>query len=87
MLGHKAQELRKKWVTLALILLELGVLRVAYHNAKHATDALGLISSIINIALTIWIIVLAVRLLRASDGGRVVAKQRPRQRRRATAHR
>lgn len=82
MLGYMAQERRTKWLVLGLILMELGVARVAYHNARHYTDILGLVASLINLALALWVVFLAIRLFR-SKGGRVVTS-RPRQRRSPT---
>jgi hypothetical protein len=82
-LGWFAQEKRSRWLAVGLIGVELLVVKVAEHNAKQHTDILSLISSLINLALAVWIIYLAVRLA-MSGGGRVVSRQRPRQRRRRT---
>lgn len=79
-LGWFAQEKRSKWLALGLILVELVVIRGAKLNAENHTDYLSLASSLINIALAIYVIYLAIRLIR-SKGGRVVAKQGPRRRR------
>jgi hypothetical protein len=49
-------------------------------NAKHHTDLLGLSTSVIDLFLAIWIIILATRLARAG-GTRVAVKQRGRGRR------
>jgi hypothetical protein len=78
-LGHTAQEKRSKWLSLFLIVVELGVLRIAYHNAKNHTDWLSLAASTVNIVLSVMVIFLAFRLMR-SKGGRIVTKQRPRKR-------
>src|SRR5947209_5875547 len=51
MLGWFAQEKRSRWLALGLIGIELLAIKVAEHNAKHHTDILGLVSSIINIIL------------------------------------
>ena len=78
-LGSAAQERRNKRLAQALIAAEVLIALVAAFNAKHHTDWLGLITSLIDIALAIWVITLAYRLM-CSNGGRVVAKPRTRHR-------
>jgi len=76
-LGYLAQEKRSKRLALVLILTEVAIGLVALFNAKHHTDILSLATSVIDIGLSGWIIVLAFRLVRA-DGGRVVTRARRR---------
>jgi hypothetical protein len=78
-LGYAAQDRRSKRLAQVLILVECLIAIVALFNAKHHNDLLSLATSLVDIALAIWVIVLAFRLMRA-DGGRIVAKSRPRKR-------
>ena len=85
-LGYSAQERRSKRLAQVLIAAEALIALVAFFNAKHHTDWLSLFTSIIDFALSIWIITLAWRLMK-SGGARVVStqkgqKNRPRQRKR-----
>lgn len=84
-LGYTAQERRTKKLSIALICAEIMIAMVALFNAKHHTDLLGLSTSLIDLFLATWVIILAFRLMRAG-GGRVVAPQRGRHRR-SKAHR
>jgi hypothetical protein len=83
LLGYAAQDRRSKRLAQLLICAEALIALVALFNARHHTDFLSLITSIIDLVLAAWIIVLAFRLMRSS-GGRIVSKQRPRQRKRRT---
>lgn len=78
-LGYLAQERRSKRLAQLLIAAEALIAMVAYFNVQHHNNALNLFTSIVDIGLAIWIITLAFRLMR-SKGGRVVSKQRTRQR-------
>ncbi len=80
-LGYNAQERRSHRLAWLLIAAEIFIAMIALFNAKHHTDMLGLGTSVVDLFLAIWVISLAFRLVRAG-GGRVVTKQRPRQRRR-----
>jgi hypothetical protein len=85
-LGYAAQDRRSRRLAQVLIAAEAMIALVALFNARHHTDFLGLATSLIDLVLAIWVIVLAFRLMRAK-GGRVVTKQRHgrgRQRRRPT---
>lgn len=64
MLGYMAQENRNKRLAQLLIMVEVFVGLIALFNAKHHTDALGLTTSIIDLMLAIWVISLAIRLIR-----------------------
>lgn len=80
-LGYAAQEQRNKYLTLALIGAEGLIMLIAYHNATHHTDLVGLVTSLVDLLLAVWIITLAFRLLR-SGGKRITTAQRPRKRQR-----
>ena len=80
MLGYLAQERRSKRLAQLLICAEALIALVAFFNVKHHSDVLSLLTSIIDLCLAIWIIVLAFRLMRAK-GGRIVTSQRARRRR------
>lgn len=79
LLGYLAQERRSKWFALALIGAELLIAMVAYHNATHHTDILGLTTSLVDLVFAGWIILLALRVARSK--GKRITRNRPRQRR------
>ncbi|MEO8105421.1 MAG: hypothetical protein ABI602_03740 [Candidatus Saccharibacteria bacterium] len=79
-LGFAAQDRRSKRLARVLIAAEVFIALIAVFNAKHHTNVLGLITSLIDLALALWVITLAYRLSRA-DGGRIMSKPRTRQRR------
>ncbi len=79
LLGFIAQDRRSKRLAQLLICAECLIALVALFNAKHHTDILSLFTSVIDLVLAIWVIILAYRLMRAG-GGRVVSHQRPRRR-------
>ena len=83
LLGYMAHERRSKRFAQALIAAEGMVALIAYFNARHYPDHLGLITSLVDLVLALWIITLAFRLMRS--GGKRITKQRPRQRRRSPA--
>jgi len=78
-LGYTAQERRSKRLAQILILAEALIALVALFNVKHHTDPLSLITSVIDLGLSIWVVTLAYRLIKAG-GSRIVTKQRPRRR-------
>lgn len=78
-LGYMAQQQRSRRLAQLLIAAEVLIAMVALFNAKHHTDPLSLATSIIDFCLSIWVILLAFRLMR-SGGARIVAHQRPRRR-------
>lgn len=80
-LGFLAQERRSKILARLLILTELAIAAVAFFSIKHNGGILSVFISCLDLGLTLWIITLAYRLSKSS-GGRIVAKQRPRQRKR-----
>lgn len=80
-LGAIAQERRSRRLAFLLMGAEGLVALIAYFNAKHYTDALGLATSLADLVLALWIITLAYRLMRA-EGRRITSSGRKRQRRR-----
>jgi hypothetical protein len=73
-LGYAAQERRSRRLAQLLIAAEVGVAMIAYFNATHYTNALGLATSVTDLVLAIWIIFLAFRLIRAGEN-RVVRRR------------
>jgi purine-cytosine permease-like protein len=82
-IGAIAQERRSKKFAFILIGAEALIALVALFNARHHTDILGLVTSVTDLLLALWIITLAFRLMR-SGGGRVVTGQHRRRQRRHT---
>ncbi len=76
-LGFAAQERRSKRLAQALIAAEALIFLIALFNARHHIDALGLLTSIVDCVLAIWVIVLASRLIKA-DGARLVVRSHQR---------
>ncbi len=81
LLAYTAQDRRSKQLARLLIAAEAATFVIALFNAKHHTDILSLVTSLTDMVLAVWVIVLAFRLMRAK-GKRVVARQRPRARKR-----
>ena len=79
MLGYQAQKRRSRRLSFILIGTELLIIVIALTNLRHYTDILGLITSLADIILASWVIMLAVRLMRAG-GRRIVASERARRR-------
>lgn len=77
-LGYAAQDRRSKRMAQVLILAELAVVFATLINIKGHTDLLGLLTSLVDLALAAWTILLAWRLWHAG-GGRVTSS-RPRRR-------
>jgi hypothetical protein len=76
-IGYMAQERRSRKLAQLLIATELVIGLIALFNAKHHSDILSLFTSVVDFGLAAWIIVLAIRLIRAK-GGRVVSRNRRR---------
>lgn len=80
-LGYLAQERRGKRLAQLLIMAEFAILLVATFNVKlnlkYHNGLLSLITSLLDIALAIWIITLAYRLMRAG-GKRITSRKRRR---------
>ena len=82
LLGVLAQAKRSRKLALLLIMAELATALFAFINFTHhakGDNIIGPSTSIIDLALSLWIVTLAFRLMRSS-GGRVVSKQRARKR-------
>ena len=77
--GYTAQERRSRRLAQVLIVGEALIALVAFFNAKHHTDAIGLATSLIDLILAVWIISLAIRLVLAGDK-RITTRPRNRQR-------
>jgi hypothetical protein len=82
-LGYTAQEKRSRNVARGLIAAESLVAIVTFFNIRHYPNVLGLITSLVDFALAVWVITLAYRLNKAA-GGRIVVSNKPRVRRRPT---
>lgn len=80
LIGFTAQQRRSRRLAQLLIGAEILIAMVAYFNAQHYRDALGLFTSIVDLILAIWIITLAFRLMRAGDNRVVRRARRPRAR-------
>jgi hypothetical protein len=82
-IGYGAQEKRSKRLAQVLIAAEGLTALVALFNIKlnlrYHNGFLSLFTSFADLVLSIWIITLAFRLMRAG-AGRVVSRQRPRRR-------
>ena len=76
-IGYAAQQRRSRRLAQLLIAAEGLVALVALFDVKHHQDVLGLITSLADLVLALWIILLAFRLMRAGEG-RVVVKRRRR---------
>lgn len=87
LLGYAAQNRRSKRLARLLICVEGFIALLALFSIKlnsSSRSASGLVASFGVLVMTCWIISLAFRLMRAG-GGRVVANQRVRRRRRPTS--
>lgn len=80
-LGYNAQERRNQRLAYLLIAIELLVVIIAAFNAKHHTNTINLLTSLVDITLAVWVMLLAFRLSRAK-GGRIMASASGRARRR-----
>jgi len=78
--GYAAQDRRSKRLAQLLLATEAVVALVALFDARHYPNYLGLVTSLVDAALAIWVATLAFRLIRAG-GGRVVTPARARKRR------
>jgi len=84
LLGYTAQERRSRRLAQLLIVSEAFIALIALFDTKHHTDALGLGTSLLDLALCVWIIVLAFRLMLAGNK-RITTKPRARRRKDPTA--
>jgi hypothetical protein len=81
-IGFAAQQGRNKRLAMMLICAELAVLVVAAYNVKldhlgFHNGILSLVTSCVDVIISVWVMSIAYRLIRAS-GGRVVKRQRHR---------
>jgi hypothetical protein len=89
-LGYYTRERRSRWLAFFLFSAEGLVALISLFNAKHHTDLIGLITSLVDLALAIWIMILSFRLWLAGPGrisrshGTRQGSTRPRQRRKTT---
>ena len=79
-LGFQAQTKRTKPTARLLILGELAVFAIAAFNlhlglSNHTGQALSMFTSFFDLVFSVWVITLAIRLMRAG-GGRVVNRRR-----------
>jgi hypothetical protein len=74
LVGYTAQERRSRRFAQALIVAEAAIAFVALFNARHHTDILSLLTSLVDLCLSVWIITLALRLMH-SGGQRIVKKR------------
>lgn len=77
-LGSIAQERRSRRLAQLLIAVEAGIALVAYFNAKHHNNILGLATSLLDLGLAVWVIFLAYRLMKLGGGRAVVRRRRRR---------
>lgn len=79
MLGYQTQEKRSKAVARLLVAAELAVFAIAGYNIHlgivYHNGALSLFTSFFDFVMSVWVISLAFRLIRAG-GGRVVNRRR-----------
>lgn len=78
-LGFAAQLKRSKRLAQLLIMAELAITLIALFNIKlnlhHQKDLLTLVTSFVDMVLAVWVIHLAIRLMKAGQG-RVVRHRR-----------
>jgi uncharacterized membrane protein YozB (DUF420 family) len=73
LLGYFAQDQRSRRLAYLLIIVEFGVIMIAGFNFQNHTNAISAATSLIDIALASWVIVLAFKLSR-SKGGRIMSR-------------
>jgi hypothetical protein len=74
-IGYAAQEKRSRKLAILLMACEFLILMVAVFNAKHTTNFFERLTSLTDIAIVLWVMILAFRLARA-NGGRIVSRTR-----------
>ncbi len=78
-LGFAVQDRRSRRLAYLLIMIEAAVFLIAAFNGSNHHNFIGLLASVANALLAIWVAILAFRLSRAK-GGRIMASQRARRR-------
>jgi hypothetical protein len=76
-LGYAAQDRRNRRLARFLILAECAIAIVALFDAVHFPNILSLITSLADLGLALWALLLAYRLSRA-NGGRITSSSRTR---------
>jgi lysylphosphatidylglycerol synthetase-like protein (DUF2156 family) len=74
-LGYFVQKRRNRGLALLLMAVEAGIFVVELLDAHNFSNALSLITSLIDVLLALFVIILALRLYRAK-GGRVVNRHK-----------
>ncbi len=74
-LGYTVQERRTRKLTALLVGSEFAVALLALFSVKHHNDWLSLWTSLIDLILAVWVMLLGVRIFLAG-GGRVVSRHR-----------
>ncbi len=74
-LGYTVQERRGRKLTAGLIAAEGITALVALFSVKHHVDALSLVTSLVDLVLSTWVILLALRIFLAGEK-RVVSHRR-----------
>lgn len=69
-IGYAAQDRRSKRLAQMLICFEAINVLISLFDLRHPPNFFGLLTSMIDLALALWVILLAWRLMRA-DGGRI----------------
>lgn len=72
-LGYFAQDQRSQRLAYMLIAVEFGVIAIAGFNFQNHTTTISAGTSLIDIALASWVIILAFKLSR-SKGGRITSR-------------
>jgi len=73
LLGYRVQNRRNRRLAVLLIAIEAGIFVIELLDAHNFSNILSLITSLLDMFLAIWVIVLAFRLFRAK-GGRIVTR-------------
>lgn len=81
--AYTVQERRSRRLAVLLMGAELAIAMVALFSIKHHNDWLSLVTSIIDLVLALWVILLAFRIAKAGVS-RSGSRQRQRRRRRPT---
>lgn len=72
-LGYFAQDQRSQRLAYLLIAVEFAVIMIAGFNIQNHTTTISTATSLIDVGLAIWVIVLAFKLSRAK-GGRIMSR-------------
>ncbi|HEY5267808.1 MAG TPA: hypothetical protein VII94_01585 [Candidatus Saccharimonadales bacterium] len=75
LVGYHVQNRRNRRLAVLLIAIEVGIFAIELLDAHNFTNILSLFTSLLDMLLALWVIVLAIRLFRAK-GGRIVSHNR-----------